>query len=139
MLTESQKIRVFECLDITYGPGASGNANVNKATIHNHYGIDTSLTEMNTLRDEVLTTINTMSSEIEADVIELLNEWNLVRLQTVTMSDGSAGDISGASMDPEKRRAQIRSLMARKIGVMDIAESIRLRHGAAVSRVIFAR
>jgi hypothetical protein len=137
-LTVAQKIRVFEVLEVTYGPGGGDNEDV--ATIHTGFGIDASLTEMDTLRAELLKFLTALDSSVEAEIVTLLAEWDIVRLQTVTMSDGSAGDVSGASLDPNVRREQIRKLMQIYVPVMHLTDSLKRREGPSPqSRVIFGR
>ena len=137
-LTVAQKIRVFEVLKVTYGPGGGDNANV--ATIHTGFGIEASLTEMDTLRNEILKFLTDMNADVEAAVVALLAEWDIVRLQTVTMADGSAGDVSGVSSDPEVRRTQIRELMQTYVSAYHAKSAIEHRNGPTKqSRVIFGR
>jgi len=137
-LTTAQKIRVFEVLEVTYGPGGGDNEDL--ATIHTGFGIDSNLTEMDTLRAELLKYLASLDSSVESEIVSLLAEWDIVRLQTVTMSDGSAGDVSGASLDPNVRREQIRKLMHVYVPVMHITDSLKYRNGPTPqSRVIFGR
>ena len=139
-LTTAQKIRVFECLEITYGPGDSQNANVNTATIHNNYGITLTLTEMNTLRDAVLTYLGTLDASVETEIVALIAKWDAVRLSTVQLQDGSAGEASGVTLNPNDQRARVRTLMQVYVPVLDIAQSIKRREGPdAKGRVIFGR
>ena len=139
-LTDAQKIRVFECLEITYGPGSASNANVDKATIHNNYGIQISLTEMDSLRDELLVYLGDLDSNIETEIIALLVDWDDVRMSTVVLQDGSTAETSGVTNDPAAKRARIRTLMQVYVPVMDLAQSAKRRQGPDQQKqLIFAR
>lgn len=137
-LTTAQIIEVFECLEVTYGPGDAGNANVDSATIHNNYGIELTLTEMNTLRDAIKVYLGTLDASIEAKIVALLADWDTVRLQTVQIQDGSTGETSGVSLDPQRQRERIRQVMQVYVPVLDISQSIKRRKGPdAQGRVVF--
>jgi hypothetical protein len=139
-LTTAQKIRVFEVLEITYGPGDGTNANVNKATVHNNFGIEMDLTEMNKLRDELLVYLGTLAADVETEIESLLTEWDDVRLDCVELRDGSTGDTSGVTSNPASMRERIRTLMQVYVPVMDIAQSIKRKAGPRRSgTVVFGR
>lgn len=128
-LTTAQIIEVFECLEVTYGPGDSQNANVDAATIHNNFGITLTLSDMNALRDALKVYLGTLDSAVESKIVSLLAEWDAVRLQTVAIQDGSTGETSGVTMDPQKVRERIRTMMQVYVPVMDISQSIKRRKG----------
>lgn len=138
-LSGAQKLSVKECLGVSAGPGGGGNAN--NATIHNHYGVILTLSEMDTLRDELDTYIDNLASDQETAVAALVVEWDKVRLCTVSIEAGGIGDASGITHDPAEKRKRIRELMQTYIPVLSLIESIRCREGNEERRmsISFAR
>ena len=126
-LTTAQKIRVYEVLGVTYGPGGGDNANY--ATIHNHLGIELTLTEMDTLRDALSTYLETLDADVETEIESLLDEWEGCRLLTVKMDGGGTDGVDGVTVDPEAMRRRVRELMQQYIPVMSIAQSVKRRQG----------
>lgn len=126
-LSDDQKLSVFECLGVTFGPG--GGTNINNATIHNGFGVMLNLTEMNTLRDQVSAYLATVSAAVEAKISGLVTAWDSVRLCTGSMEGGTIGEIQGVTLSFDEKRANIRQLMQVYVPAMDMANAIKRRTG----------
>lgn len=139
-LTAAEKLSAYEILGVTHGPGAGG-ANEDIATIHNAFGVSLSLTEMDTLRDEVDQYLDNLASDVEVRVQSIIADYDeIADNYGVGVESGSVGDVNGVTVDFDKMKNQIRSRLMHFIPVIHLVESYKLRNGPNTgSSVTFAR
>lgn len=125
-LTTAVKISCFQLLGISYGPG--GGANANSATIHNGFGVTLSLTQMDTLRDNVNTFLDNVSSDQETEVESIITQYDAIKNVKVEI-DGAVGDIQGVRYSTDAHIASLRVQLQNVIPVMHMIESIAKRNG----------
>ena len=125
--TVPQKLSVFECLGVTYGPG--GGSSAANATLHNGFGVLLTLSQMDQLRTEVNNLLDNMAIDQETAVKELVVEWDAVRLQTAEVTGGSIGSATSVTYSAAGKRERIRQLMTVYVPIFTIAQSMKQREG----------
>ena len=137
-LTTAQKLSCYEVLGVSYGPGSG--ANVDKETIHNSLGIMMSLTEMDTLRDELDLYIDNLSSDVQTRVEQIVSEWDSLGYNLLKIENGNVGDAGGVSIDLNGKRDLLRERLQIYIPVVHIVEQLKRKQGPGNQRsVTFAR
>lgn len=126
-LTDAQKLSVYECLGVTFGAG--GGTQADSATIHNGFGVTLTLSQMDTLRDQLDAHLAGVTTAVETKIAALVVAWDAIRLCTGKMESGAIGDLSGMSDSFEDKRAHFRSLMQVYVPVMHMVEAMRRRTG----------
>jgi hypothetical protein len=139
-LTAAEKLSAYEILGVTHGPGAGG-ANEDIATIHNAFGVSLSLTDMDTLRDEVDVYLDNLQSDVETRVAAIIADYDEIRDNYgVRVEAGSVGDVSGVSVDFDEMKRQIRARLMTFVPVIHMVESFKMRSGPdAGPSLTFAR
>lgn len=125
-LTTAQKISCYQLLGISYGPGGGNNAN--SATIHNGFGVSLSLTQMDTLRNNVNEFLDNLSTGQETEIASIITEYDTIKNIKVSIS-GSVGDIQGVDYSTDSHTAHLRSQLQGVVPIMHMVESIAKRNG----------
>jgi len=137
-LSGAEKLSAFEALGITRGPG--GGANEDIVTIHTGFGISLTLTEADKLRDELDVYLDTMDSDVETRVQEIIADYDEVKdSYGVSVEGGSLGDLQGVSFDVEVIKQKIGHRLANLLGVMHMVQAIKQRQGPSGGPVAFVR
>lgn len=134
-LTAAEIASCFEIANVIWQVGIGTTA-----TVHDGYGIQLTLTDIDTLQTDLLGRLQNLAAIAETNVRALTVSWATVRLSTAKIESGSAGDTGGLNFSFEEKRAQIKQLFNVYVPVLHMADAQRRKSmtpvGEQVSNII---
>jgi hypothetical protein len=124
-IQDDEKAYCFEILEAFYA---------DDGVVTDGFGIQLSLTELDTLKDEIETRLNALTGAKLTIVQALVVDWQAVRGSSIKIEGGGTGNVSGMNMDFEKEQARIRKLLLSYVPVMHIADAIKQKRGPVGSQ-----
>jgi len=128
-LTTSQTIDLFRILQTSYTGSVSKPLGEFNLSYREHEP-----TETQKLQTRIEERIAALSSEEENWLVQKLNAWQLIGINTASI-DGSVGGVQGVFYDPEKQRSNIRADILTLIPVYQYQAELAIeydkRRGAA--------
>lgn len=123
-LTDAQKCSVYEILNISQ---------VDTASLHNGFGVSLTLSDMDTLKDEVTTRITALTSAQETKVVALISAWDAIYLNVGKIEGGSVGGVAGTSYSFEEARMRIREALYIYIPIFHMIDAIKRRKNQSIN------
>lgn len=119
-LSDAEKLSCFEILEAYWDT---------TATITNGFGVELTLTQLDTLKNDISARLTALDTASLVKVSALVVEWDACRLDTLRLEQGTTGGVNGVFMDSEKQQARIRKLLHTYVPVMHMVEAMKVREG----------
>ncbi len=119
-LDEGEEMSVFEILEAFWD---------STGTVSDGFGIQLTLTELDSLKSDIRTRIAAFSDAANVKVRELIAEYDDVKGGDFAFEGGSIGSLGGIKMSSAQEQAKIRKRLLTYLPVMHMADALKQKRG----------
>jgi hypothetical protein len=119
-LSDAEKLSCFEILEGFWA---------DTATIHNGFGVQLTLTQLDTLKNDISTRLAALDAASVIKVQAIVSEWDNVKFAAMDLQAGTTGGVTGVNLDFAKVQARLRFLLQTYVPVMHMVEALKRQNG----------
>lgn len=119
-LSNAEKLSCFEILEGFWA---------DTATIHNGFGVQLTLTQLDTLKNDISTRLSNLDADAVLKVQGIVAEWDGIKFAAMDLQAGTTGGVTGVNLDFAKVQARMRFLLQTYVPVMHMIEAVKRQQG----------